>query len=227
MTICIIPARSGSKRLKNKNIINFFGKPMIAHVIDIAKKSKLFSRIVVTTDSKKIVKISKKYGAEAIIRDKKLSNDFTTSTEAVIDCIKKISSENEKYHCCIYPTAILTKPKNLVKSFRKIKKLNADHLIAVTDFEYPPERSFKIIGKNWINFSNKKYKNMRSQDIPKVYHDTGSYYFHKTSKLLKKSKKLSPKTTYTYIDRINSIDINDLSDLKIAKIKFKFLIKNG
>ena len=60
MTICIIPARSGSKRLKNKNIINFFGKPMIAHVIEIAKKSKLFSRVVVTTDSKKIVRISKK-----------------------------------------------------------------------------------------------------------------------------------------------------------------------
>ena len=60
MTICIIPARSGSKRLKNKNIINFFGKPMVAHVIDIAKKSKLFSKIVVTTDSKKNSKNIKK-----------------------------------------------------------------------------------------------------------------------------------------------------------------------
>ena len=89
MTICIIPARSGSKRLKNKNIINFFGKPMIAHVIEIAKKSKLFSRVVVTTRFKKNCKNIKKYGAEAIIRDKKLSNDYTTSTEAVIDCIKK------------------------------------------------------------------------------------------------------------------------------------------
>ncbi len=227
MTICIIPARSGSKRLKNKNIINFFGKPMVAHVIDIAKKSKLFSKIVVTTDSKKIAKISKKYGAEVIIRNKKLSNDYTTSTAAVIDCIKKISSQNEKYHCCIYPTAILTNPKNLVKSLRKIKKLNADHLIAITDFEYPPARSLKMIGKNWINFTNKKYENIRSQDISKVYHDTGSYYFYKTSKLLKKANQLSSKTTYSYINRINSIDINDLSDLKIAKIKFKLLKKNG
>ena len=78
---------------------------------------------------------------------KRLSNDHSTSTAAVIDCIKKFLRK-VKYHCCIYPTAILTHPKNLVKSFRKIKKLNADHLIAITDFEYPPARSFKMIGKN-------------------------------------------------------------------------------
>ena len=66
---------------------------------------------------------------------------------------------------------------------------------------------------------------MRSQDIPKVYHDTGSYYFYKTSKLLKKGNRLSPKTTYTYIDRINSIDINDLSDLKIAENKVQIFNK--
>ena len=78
------------------------------------------------------------------------------------------------------------KSQKLSKIFEKDKKLNADHLIAITDFEYPPARSLKMIGKNWINFTNKKYENIRSQDISKVYHDTGSYYFYKTSKLLKK-----------------------------------------
>ena len=60
MTICIIPARSGSVRIKNKNIINFYGKPIIAHVIDIAQRSKLFERVIVSTDSKKIAKIANK-----------------------------------------------------------------------------------------------------------------------------------------------------------------------
>tara|TARA_Y100000591_G_C21826845_1_gene697178 strand:- start:793 stop:1476 length:684 start_codon:yes stop_codon:yes gene_type:complete len=227
MTICIIPARGNSKRIKNKNIINFFGKPIIAYVIDIAKRSKLFSRIIVTTDSKKVANISKKYGAEFIFRGKNLSNDYATSTAAVIDCIKKISSEKEKYHCCIYPTAVLTRPNDLKNSFKKIKRLKADHLIPITDYEYPPLRSLKKIGKNWVNFNEKRYLSKRSQDVPKLYHDTGSYYFYKTSSLLKKGEKLSKKTTYIYLNRFNSVDINYPSDLKIAKIKFKLLKKNG
>ena len=103
MTICIIPARKNSKRIKNKNIINFYGKPIIYYAIKIAKKSKLFSRIVVSTDCVKIAKIARKYGAEVpFIRSKKISDDYTNTLEVVVDSIKKISSENEKYHCCIY-----------------------------------------------------------------------------------------------------------------------------
>ena len=64
--ICLIPARSGSKRIKNKNIKHFAGKPLIGHVIKIAKKSNIFSRIIVSTDSKKIAKIAKYYGAEIL-----------------------------------------------------------------------------------------------------------------------------------------------------------------
>ena len=71
--ICIIPARKGSKRIKNKNIINFFGKPLIYYSIKAALKSKIFSKIIVSTDCKKIANISKKYGAEVpFLRNKKL-----------------------------------------------------------------------------------------------------------------------------------------------------------
>ena len=78
MSICIIPARSGSKRIKNKNIQKINGLPLIAITIRIAKKSKLFKRIIVSTDCPKIALISKKYGAEVpFLRSKKLSDDFT------------------------------------------------------------------------------------------------------------------------------------------------------
>ena len=78
MTICIIPARKGSKRIKNKNIIKLNNIPLIGHVIKTALKSKIFSKVIVSTDSKKIQSIAKKYGADVpFIRSKKLSNDFT------------------------------------------------------------------------------------------------------------------------------------------------------
>ena len=76
--ICIIPARQGSKRIKNKNIKLFAGKPLISYVIGIAKKSKLFSKIIVSTDSEKIANIAKNNGAEVpFLRNKKLSDDYT------------------------------------------------------------------------------------------------------------------------------------------------------
>ena len=82
MSICIIPARSKSVRIKNKNIINFFEKPIIAYAIDVAKKSKLFKKIIVSTDSKKIAKIAINYGAEVpFLRSKKLISAALGITE--------------------------------------------------------------------------------------------------------------------------------------------------
>ena len=70
--ICIIAARAGSKRIKNKNVVNFFGKPLISYPIRVAIKSRLFEKVVVSTDSLKIAKIAKKYGAEVpFLRKKK------------------------------------------------------------------------------------------------------------------------------------------------------------
>lgn len=228
MTICIIPARGNSKRITNKNIIKFINKPIIFYAIRAAIKSKLFKRIIVSTDSKKIAKIAEYYGAEVpFLRSKKLSDDFSTSKEVVIDAIKKIFSENEKYHCCIYPTSILLNPNDLARSLKKMKKINADQLIPITDFEYPPQRSLTKVGKNWIKFTKNSYLNSRSQDIPTIYHDIGSFYFYRTSSLLKKGKILPKKTTYFYINRLKTLDINYPIDLKIAKIKFKLLKKNG
>ena len=84
MKIAIIPARANSKRIKNKNIINFFNKPIIYWPIQMAKKSKIFKRIFVSTDSKKISKISQKYGAEVpFLRPKKISNDKAGILEVV------------------------------------------------------------------------------------------------------------------------------------------------
>ena len=99
MKIAIIPARSNSQRIKNKNIISFSGKPIISWPIKIAKKSKIFSRVFVSTDSKKISKISKKFGAEVpFLRPKKISDHKTGILEVIKHAIffleKKILSNN-------------------------------------------------------------------------------------------------------------------------------------
>ena len=228
MTICIIPARGNSKRIKNKNLISFNGKPIIYYSIYLAKKSNLFSRIIVSTDNNKIAKISKKFGAEVPFRrTKKLSNDYTNSTDVIIDAIKKISSEKEKYHCCLYPTSILTKKDDLIKALRKIKKTKADIIIPVTDYNFNPYRSFKQNGKQWINFLFENYSKKRSQDLPVLYHDTGTFYFYKTSSILSNKKNLKKKMTFLKIDRIRVTDINEPKDLMMAKLQYKLINKKN
>ena len=222
MTICIIPARSGSKRIKNKNIKSFNGKPIISYAIKLAKSSKLFDRVIVSTDSKKIAKIAKKYGAEVpFLRSKKLSNDYATTAEVIEDCIKKISSEKVKYHFCLYPTTTLISKKNLVEAFKKIKKNNSDLLVCVTDFDSNPFRSYKLLKNNKLKFFYKKYRKYRTQDLPKLFHDAGSFYIYKTLNLFKNKGKITNKSTYYYLERDIALDIDDKIDFKLAELLFK------
>ena len=226
MTICIIPARSGSKRIKNKNIKRFGGKPIISYAIQLARSSGLFKRIVVSTDSHKISKIAKQYGAEVpFLRSKKLANDFTPVPEVLIDCIKKISSQTTKYHFCLFPTTALILKRDLINSFKKIKKIDFDHLTSVSEYDFSPYRALRFVGKNRIEFNSKKFALARSQDIPMLCHDNGAFYIYKTKSLLKYNTKIPKKTTYYYIDKYRSIDIDTESDFKFAEFIFKYTNK--
>ena len=94
--IAIIPARGGSKGIKNKNIILFCDKPLIAHTIEQAKSSKFINEVYVTSDSKEILEISEKFGAKTIQRPVEISDDFSSSESALIHAIKEISADEEK-----------------------------------------------------------------------------------------------------------------------------------
>ena len=125
MNIAIIPARKNSRRIKNKNIINFCGKPIIYYSLKAAKKSKLFDKIIVTTDCKKIKKLSYYYGADLVInRKEKLAKNNIGIIDVIKDSIKILANDNinPDYVCCIFPASPNIDIQNLKKSFLKIKK---------------------------------------------------------------------------------------------------------
>ena len=230
--ICVIPARKGSKRIKNKNIKLFAGKPLISYVIKVAKQSKLFSRIIVSTDSNKIAKIVKTNGAEIpFIRNKRLSNDYAPSIEVLIDCIKKINSENVKYHFFIYPGAPLINSKDLIEAFKIIKKKRLDHLVAVANYNTPPLSAYKIKKNNTLIFCWPKNAKKGSQKLPDLFHDAGAFYIYKTKELLIAKKRGIAKSfhfinrkraTYYQLHKLNSIDINTIEDFKFVEFIHKF-----
>ena len=216
MNYCIIPARSKSKRIKNKNILSIKKKPIISYVIKCAKKTNLFDNIIVSTDSNKIKKISEKYGAKVpFLRNKKLSNDFATTNEVIKDTLKKIITKKnfKNFTFCIYPTAILIKPKHLKKALNKMKKLKADLIISTVKFNSHPQRAYKV-RKGLIKMNYPQFKNTRSQDLEELMYDAGCFYIYDTKKLITNKIK---KTTYYLLDNLTGIDVNTKDDIKFLK----------
>lgn len=222
MNIAIIPARAKSKRIKNKNITNFFGKPIIYWPINMAIKSKLFKKVIVSTDSKKILKISKKFGAEApFLRPKKISNDRAGILEVIKHSINFLEKKNIKfeYVCCIFATATFIDKKIIQKSFNLLKKGKFDFVFGAVKIDNKYLRSFYIRNKK-LNMLSNKFYNSPLLSTTQAYIDSGQFYWG-TKKAWKKNKMIFVKnSSYVPLDGKKFIDINTLKDLKLAK-KFK------
>ena len=122
MKVAIIPARGGSKRIPGKNIKEFFGKPIIAYSIQAAQSSKLFDRIIVSTDSTEIAEVASLLGAEIpFMRPQELSDDSTHTDPVILHALEWLLEKecNVNYVCCLYPTAPFIKPKYLKQTIHK------------------------------------------------------------------------------------------------------------
>ncbi|MBT6938627.1 MAG: pseudaminic acid cytidylyltransferase, partial [Candidatus Marinimicrobia bacterium] len=148
MNVAIIPARGGSKRIPRKNIKQFCGKPMIAWPIEVAKQSKLFDRIIVSTDDEEIAVVAKSRGAEVpFMRPVKLSNDYVGTTEVITHAVSWMHEQGWQPDavCCIYATSIFLNKDDLVKGLKALNTGKWKYAFSVTDFESSIFRSFKEI----------------------------------------------------------------------------------
>ena len=216
-SIAIIPARKGSKRIPGKNIKLFYGKPIIYYAIKKAEESGLFSKILVTTDSKKIANISKKFGASVeFIRPKYLSNDKADTIDVVSHAVNFLKKKNffYKYVCCIYPATPLI---NLKKFKICYKILNSDKF----NYVFPVSKYHKT--NNTYLLLNKKRTVKENIDKEKktfsslFYNDTGQYYWGKFNSWLNKKKLFTPKSRVIFFSKNEFVDVNtpeDWIDLK-------------
>lgn len=182
MTKCvaIIPARGGSKRIPKKNIKEFYGKPLIAYSIEVALKSELFDKVIVSTDDEEIAKISKKYGADVpFVRPKELSDDFTGTGAVVNHAIEFLKNRGEKidFVCTTYATAPFLQEKYLIEAYKKLKNSNAKNAFSCTSMPFPIQRTFKITQNERCEMFWKENFLKRSQDLEEAYQDAGQFYW--------------------------------------------------
>ncbi|RXK13617.1 pseudaminic acid cytidylyltransferase [Halarcobacter mediterraneus] len=221
--IAIIPARGGSKRIPRKNIKPFYGKPLIAYSIEVALKSKLFDKVIISTDDEEIANIAKEYGAEVpFIRPKELSDDFTGTGAVVSHALDFLKSQNEEYdYCCtIYATAPLLQEKYLIEAFKKLKNSDAKIAFSCTSMPFPIQRTFKITQDNRCEMFWPENFSKRSQDLEEAYQDAGQFYFDdlkKTSSEIVFGKNSIPIILPRYLVQ----DIDTLEDWDRAQFLYE------
>jgi len=224
MRIAIIPARGGSKRIKNKNIIDFLGKPLISYALNAAKKSGLFDKIHVSTDSEEIKIIVENLGFDIdFMRPPELSDDHT----GLMPVLKWVQ---EKYKdmglvfdeiCCIMPTAPLLKPDDLCDGFNLFEKHDKKNpLLVVAPFPVPVEWAFYRNENTYLTTKDINALSIRSQDIKPAFYEAGPFSIFSSSHLNDKNPFIKHQFISLLIDKYRAVDIDELDDLKLAKILY-------
>ena len=177
--IAVIPARGGSKRIPRKNIKDFAGKPLIQHTIEKATISGIFDEIYVSTDDEEIKEISISAGALVpFLRSDELSGDNIMTVPVISNFIKETKIEIETPVCCIYPTAPLLIPENLISGLNLLySNLVVDYVIGITKYNYPIQRALREAKVGEFTMLNPENLETRSQDLKHMWHDTGTFYW--------------------------------------------------
>ncbi len=221
--LLVIPARSGSKRIKNKNFKKFNGKPIISYSISAAVRSKIFDKIVVSTDDRKNLNYLKKFNVEVSHRSKKLSNDRTTIESVLRSIIFEYEKLGKKFDeiWSLAPCSPLINKNDLIKASILLKKNNKKIILPVSKYPAPIEWGFRLTKEKKLIPVKKNFYKIRSQDLLKSYYDTGNFVGIPSHHFKKKSIDFDKHYIGMEIPKHRSIDIDDLDDWELAEKLYK------
>tara|TARA_Y100001968_G_C19423630_1_gene753161 strand:+ start:362 stop:1060 length:699 start_codon:yes stop_codon:yes gene_type:complete len=221
--LCIIPARGGSKRFPRKNLAELAGRSLVQRALDAATKSNIFSKIILSSDDQEILSQASSYKNKVtpLIRDKRLSSDHATALELVNEITDKYS-EGHDFVALLLPTAPLRTEKHLVEGYKKLlDNKEADGIVSLTTFEFPPQLSVKIED----DFITPIFEpcpliegNTRSQDQFSIFRPNGAFYMHRLPAFYHHKNFWKGKIIGYLMDRSISADIDTEFDLKVAEL---------
>lgn len=229
--LVIVAARAGSKGVKNKNIRNLCGKPLIAHTILQAKRWGKANRLICSTDSEKIAQIAIEYGAEVpFIRPKNLSGDTIGKISVLRHALSKIEAQSGYRFNIIIDldaTAPIRRPIDIENALRIFKKNKRNPVFSVTASRKNPYFNMVEIDKNGFAHLVKKAKTefLRRQDAPLVYDMNASIYIYSREYLLDNNTKtaISNKSVVLVMEDWSAFDIDRESDFQLVE----FFAKKG
>ena len=221
----LIPARSGSKRITNKNIKLLNGLPLISYTISAGKASTLLTKLIVSTDSQEIATIATNFGAEVpFIRPAELSDDLASSKDVVAHSIRYFEKKNEFFDAVVMlqPTSPLRTHKDIDQAIKLLDQ-EFQSVVSVCKTRHSPLWVNKLPqNKSMKNFfSDASLKTLRSQDLPDYYRLNGAIYASTTKYFQSNDGFFGDKTKAYIMPEDRSVDIDDDLDFKLASCILK------
>ncbi len=220
--IAVIPARGGSKRIPRKNIIDFHGKPLIAWTIEAAKDSRLFAKVIISTEDEEIKNVAVNYGAEVPFFRDKAFDDQSPVSEAVIATLKQIEANlKEQYDVVVLlmPPSPLRTHKHILQAYNNFVNTNATSQISCFELGLMnPWWAVKLdsdFKPTWVfpeNYMQPK------QELPKLFCPSGAIWISKVKTLYDSGSFYSPEHIFYPMDWKYMLDIDDVDDLEMAKL---------
>ena len=216
--LAIIPARGGSQRLPRKNVLELSGKPLIAWSIEAGLRSKYIDKVVVSSDDKEILDISKYYGADTVKRPSNLASDTAPTFDAIEHAMSNIGRYD--YVVLLQPTSPLRSEKHIDEAIELLKSKNASAVISVFEMDHSPLWSNTLDESLSMEyFLSDKVLDKGSQDLEKYFRLNGAIYICKIEKFLKAKSFFLNENIFAYkMDRKSSVDIDEEIDFKMAGI---------
>lgn len=229
--VAVITARGGSKRIPRKNIKEFCGKPIILYSIEAALKSGVFDEVMVSTDDKEIADIARCAGASVpFLRSAENAGDMAATHQVVLEVLKQYEALGVQFDvvCCIYPTAPFLTAEKLQKSMEKLEESNADGVVPIVAYSFPPQRCF-IVEDGAVRYRWEENRLKRSQDLETLYHDCGQFYLLRVDAFRQEQSMVLRHTVPVIMDEMEVQDIDNQEDWELAEAKFlmKHAAKRG
>ena len=227
--VAIITARGGSKRIPRKNLKEFLGKPIICYSIEAALASGIFDEVMVSTDDEEIAAIARKAGANVpFMRSEATANDFATTDDVLMEVLEEYEKRGKtfEYMACIYPTAPFVTDKKLADAMQILKDNSASGVMPVVRFSFPPQRGMAIRNGH-LDYCYPENAMKRSQDLEPMYHDCGQFYVYDVAKYRACKGDLPDGYFPIEVSELEVQDIDNMSDWKLAEIKYEMMVKQG
>jgi len=218
-TLALIPARGGSKRLQRKNILSFFGRPILAWTIDAAYASGRFSRVVVSTEDAEIKQIALSNGAEVDDRPQHLATDLAGVIDVCLDFLAREREAGKCWDvlCCLYATAPLRNADDIIGVLDLLGP-DCSFAMAVTTYSHPPFQALRTDEHGTLVPMWSEFIDMKSQDVPKLLVDNGSTYAVSIDEFSKAASFYGPGLRGHLMPQERSVDIDMPEDMELAEL---------
>lgn len=220
-SLCLVPARGGSKRLKRKNVRDLGGKPLVAHTIEAALASEVFDRVVVSTEDDEIAAVAEEYGAEVpFTRPAELATDTAQVTDVTDHAIEYFTDRGEtfEYLAVLLPTTPLRTAGDLRSAAETfLEHPDAKFLMCVTDYSYSPFEALEWSGDFLEPFWDGEYYERRSQDRPDLVVDNGAAYLVDVEAYERERTFYGSSLVGYHMPPERSIDVDERFDLELAE----------